>query len=83
MQTSGCSTPIDEETTLLTFLFTVKDADDDKTARIANAFISSVTSEVQQDIPIWEHKRYQPNPALAPSEKPITEFRRWFSQFYA
>jgi hypothetical protein len=42
-----------------------------------------VTSEVQQDIPIWEHKRYQPSPALAPSEKPITEFRRWFSQFYA
>ena len=41
-----------------------------------------MTSEVQQDIPIWEHKRYQPNPALAPSEKPITEFRRWFAQFY-
>jgi len=42
-----------------------------------------VTSEVQQDIPIWEHKLYRPNPALASSEKPITEFRRWFSQFYA
>ncbi len=79
----GCSTPIDDETTHLTFLFTVKDADDEKTAKIARAFIKSVTSEVQQDIPIWEHKRYQPSPALAPSEKPITEFRRWFSQFYA
>jgi hypothetical protein len=79
----GCSTPIDDETTDLTFLFTVKNADDERTAKIARAFIKSVTSEVQQDIPIWEHKRYQPSPALAPSEKPITEFRRWFSQFYA
>ena len=61
----------------------VKDADEEKTAKIAKAFIKSVTSEVQQDIPIWEHKLYRPNPALAPSEKPITEFRRWFSQFYA
>src|SRR5439155_1056931 len=67
----GCSTPVDDETTHLTFLFTVKDADDEKTAKIARAFIKSVTSEVQQDIPIWEHKRYQPSPALAPSEKPI------------
>jgi len=79
----GCSTPIDDETTHLTFLFTVKDADNERTAKIARAFIKSVNSEVQQDIPIWEHKRYQPTPALAPSEKPITEFRRWFSQFYA
>jgi len=79
----GCSTPIDDETTQLTFLFTVKDAANERTAKIARAFIKSVNSEVQQDIPIWEHKRYQPSPALAPSEKAITEFRRWFSQFYA
>jgi 3-Ketosteroid 9alpha-hydroxylase C-terminal domain len=44
--------------------------------------VKSVTSEVGQDIPIWENKRYEPNPALAPSERPITEFRRWFKQFY-
>ena len=80
----GCTTPVDEETTALTFLFTIKNpGDDPKIARIGEAFVKSVTSEVRQDIPIWEHKRYQPSPALAPSEKPITEFRRWFSQFYA
>jgi 3-ketosteroid 9alpha-monooxygenase subunit A len=49
---------------------------------MARAFVESVTSEVQQDIPIWEHKRYLPAPALASSEKPIAEWRRWFSQFY-
>ena len=61
----------------------MKNADGDaRVGRIARAFIDSVTSEVQQDIPIWEHKRYVPNPALAPSEKPIADYRRWFEQFY-
>lgn len=80
----GCSTPIDEETSELTFLFTVRDpGQDERTSKIAAAFIRSVTSEVQQDIPIWEAKRYEPKPSLAPSEKSILDYRRWFSQFYA
>ena len=79
----GCSTPIDDETTQLTFLFTLKNPDADAhVARIARAFVDSVTSEVRQDIPIWEHKRYVASPALAPSEKPIADYRRWFEQFY-
>jgi nitrite reductase/ring-hydroxylating ferredoxin subunit len=79
----GCTTPVDEETTALTFLFTIKNpGDDPKIARIGEAFVKSVTSEVQQDIPIWEHKRYVPSPALASSEKPIMDWRRWFEQFY-
>ncbi len=79
----GCSTPVDEETTHLTFLFSLKNpGHDEHVERIAAAFVRSVTAEVGQDIPIWEHKRYQPDPALAPSEKPIMEWRRWFRQFY-
>jgi hypothetical protein len=79
----GCSTPVDEETSNLSFLFSLKNPDEDPhMASIARAFVRSVTSEVGQDIPIWEHKRYQPTPALAASEKPITQFRNWFQQFY-
>jgi phenylpropionate dioxygenase-like ring-hydroxylating dioxygenase large terminal subunit len=79
----GCSTPIDDETVHLTFLFTLKNpGDDEHINNIARAFVNSVTKEVQQDIPIWEAKRYVPNPSLAPSEKPIMEWRRWFEQFY-
>jgi hypothetical protein len=79
----GCSTPIDEETSHLTFLFSLKNPDEDQhVANIGKAFVSSVTSEVGQDIPIWENKRYQPDPALASSERPITQFRQWFKQFY-
>jgi phenylpropionate dioxygenase-like ring-hydroxylating dioxygenase large terminal subunit len=80
----GCSTPIDQETVQLTFLFTVRNlTGEGHVQRVADAFIRSVNSEVQQDIPIWEHKRYQDRPALAASEKPILDWRRWFAQFYA
>jgi hypothetical protein len=51
-------------------------------AKIGAAFGAEVARQLDQDIPIWEHKRYQPSPALAPSEKPITEFRKWAHQFY-
>ena len=79
----GLSTPIDDEHMHLTFLFLLRNPDaDEHTANIARAFVKSVTSEVQQDIPIWEHKRYVPTPALASSEQPIMQFRRWFAQFY-
>jgi nitrite reductase/ring-hydroxylating ferredoxin subunit len=79
----GCSTPIDEETTQVTFLFSLRNPDrDERTARIARAFVDSVSREIGQDIPIWEHKRYTPTPALASSEKPIMDYRRWYEQFY-
>lgn len=51
-------------------------------ARIGVAFGAEVQRQLDQDIPIWEHKRYEPHPALAPNEKPITEFRTWARQFY-
>jgi nitrite reductase/ring-hydroxylating ferredoxin subunit len=79
----GCSTPIDDETTQVTFLFTLRNPDrDDHTARIARAFVDSVSREIGQDIPIWEHKRYVPRPALTATEKPILDYRRWYQQFY-
>jgi hypothetical protein len=55
---------------------------DEPTSHIARAFVESVSREIGQDIPIWEHKRYVPSPALAPSEKPILDYRRWYEQFY-
>jgi len=80
----GCSTPIDEETTQLSFHFTLRNpGESEHVANIARAFVKSVTSEVAQDIPIWENKRYEARPALAASEKPISQYRKWFRQFYA
>jgi 3-ketosteroid 9alpha-monooxygenase subunit A len=79
----GASTPIDDEHTQLWFHFYLRDPDDERAAKVAEAFVSSVSREVTQDIPIWERKRYLPRPQLAPGEAPILEFRRWFAQFYA
>jgi nitrite reductase/ring-hydroxylating ferredoxin subunit len=56
---------------------------DEVAGKIGAAFGAEVERQFDQDIPIWEAKQYQPSPALAPSEKAITEFRRWASQFYA
>ncbi len=42
-----------------------------------------VRRQFEEDMPIWESKRFVATPALAPTERPVTEFRRWASQFYA
>lgn len=78
----SATTPVDENEVLVRFtLFHQKGAA--MAAKIGAAFGAEVSRQLDQDIPIWEHKRYQPSPALAPSEKPITEFRKWAKQFYA
>jgi phenylpropionate dioxygenase-like ring-hydroxylating dioxygenase large terminal subunit len=59
------------------------EAGDDLAAKIGTGFGNEVMRQFDQDMPIWEHKRFQPSPALAPTEKPITEFRSWARQFYA
>lgn len=58
------------------------EAGDDLAAKIGAGFGAEVVRQFDQDIVIWEHKRFEPSPALAPSEKPIVEFRRWAEQFY-
>jgi nitrite reductase/ring-hydroxylating ferredoxin subunit len=37
---------------------------------------------IDQDVPIWERKRYQAVPRLSDVDGPIMRFRRWARQFY-
>lgn len=37
---------------------------------------------VEQDIPIWEGIRFNPNPRLVKGDGPIGRFRRWATQFH-
>ena len=37
---------------------------------------------IDQDIPIWEGKRYLSRPGLAEDDGPIMRFRHWARQFY-
>lgn len=74
-------TPIDEDH--LVMRFTMYHSGEGAAAKIAPPFAAEVERQFREDIPIWEHKRYLPSPALAPSEKAVTQFRRWAAQFYA
>jgi len=78
----SANTPVNDDE--IEVRFTLYHAEgDDLAAKIGGAFGAEVERQFDQDIPIWEAKRYVPSPALAPSEKPVTEFRRWATQFYA
>ena len=46
------------------------------------ALTDEISRQVEQDIPIWEHKIFQPNPILCDGDGPINMVRKWYSQFY-
>ncbi len=76
--------PIDDETSLVRFNFTVRKFDDERmTSTVADAFVSEINKQIVEDTPIWEHKAFLPVPALADTDGPILKFRKWYSQFYA
>ena len=77
-----CVTALSEDQLVARFTMYHEDGDE-LAGKIGTGFGAEVTRQFDQDIPIWEHKRFEPSPALAPSEKPITEFRKWAKQFYA
>ena len=80
----GCNTPIDAERCQLRFTFTVRRLGDEaSTSAVGAAFVEEVSRQVQEDIPIWEHKGHVTRPALADTDGPYLQFRRWASQFYA
>ena len=75
-------TPVDEENVHMRWLLTVT-ANLPETAR--EEIIRGITegTGVEADIPIWENKRFVPNPLLCDGDGPIAEFRRWAAQFYS
>lgn len=80
----GCAVPIDEERCELRFNFVVRRQDSDAaTSSLAEAFVEEIHSQTVEDVPLWEHKAYVPQPRLADNDGPILKFRRWASQFYA
>jgi len=78
------TTPIDRDKTQVRFNFIVRKFDDAKlTSTVADAFVKEINKQVNEDRPIWEHKTFVPTPALADTDGPIMQFRKWYSQFYA
>ncbi len=49
---------------------------------IANSILAGVVHDVEQDIPIWQYKRYVQPPILAEGDGPVGKYRLWARQFY-
>lgn len=80
----GCNTPITAERCHLRFNFTVRKLGDEAaTSSVGDAFVTEVSRQVVEDIPIWENKAHLVRPALADTDGPYMKFRKWASQFYA
>lgn len=78
----GAVTPITARRMLLRFAFTKPVNVTPQQDLLANALIGEVVRQVEQDIPIWEHKTYHERPILCDGDGPIAKYRRWFRQFY-
>ena len=85
-RTISAITPVDESTCDVRFMVYIgrRPGDDSaKAAAKAADFGQMVIDQFAADIEIWSHQRYQPNPALAPSEHDsFMAFRTWAGQFY-
>ena len=81
----GCNTPVGANECEMRFTFTVRNLGDDAEVNrtVGDLFVEEVHNQVIEDKPIWENKAFIPRPALADTDGPFTQFRRWASQFYA
>ncbi len=79
----GTNTPVDESTVDARFSFSVSQARGLRPDEGAGkAFINEAVRQMEQDIPIWEHKVFAPRPVLCEEDGPIPRFREWAKQFY-
>ena len=83
MLTYITQTPLDDERTEIGIAFSMKALDDpDATEAVAKLNDEVTNLQFAQDIPIWENKVYRERPVATKVDGPITEYRRWFRQFY-
>ena len=75
------ATPIDAETTDVSFAYTVRAAGDARAERLAAKVVEDLKRQFEHDRPIWEHKAHWARPALCDGDGPIAGYRRWYSQF--
>jgi nitrite reductase/ring-hydroxylating ferredoxin subunit len=77
-------TPIDDEHTDVRIHFSMKKLPDEAASRAIAELNDRITNDqFRQDVPIWENRRYLAKPRLTEVDGPVTQYRRWFSQFYS
>jgi nitrite reductase/ring-hydroxylating ferredoxin subunit len=84
MLTYITQTPVDEEITEVNLLFSMKALPDEKVTDMISELNDRITNEqFTQDVPIWENKIYRERPIITKTDGPVTQYRRWFRQFYS
>jgi nitrite reductase/ring-hydroxylating ferredoxin subunit len=77
-------TPVEPEQLDVRFSFTLDAASGASPERgVGKAIIADILKQFVEDIPIWENKRYRPQPLLCDGDGPIPRYRSWAAQFYA
>lgn len=80
--TLNLPTPIDQEHTHVRQEFYVPVSLSEGGKRSAAAVMKNVIFQLEQDIPIWENKKYQPRPLLVRGDGPILAYRRQYAKYY-
>lgn len=75
-------TPIDRETTHLRWQLYHRPGISDGKMRVNVARMRDLVKQVNQDIPIWERKRYNPQPLLVDGDGPLLAYRQQYARFY-
>jgi len=70
------TTPIDDQTVDVRFNYLQPSSDDPKLQRVGAAMIEELKRQMEQDIVIFENKKYLREPLLVPEDGPIAEYRR-------
>jgi 3-ketosteroid 9alpha-monooxygenase subunit A len=84
MLTYITQTPIDEEFTEVSLIFSMKALADEKATESISELNDRITNEqFEQDVPIWENKIYRERPIITKVDGPVAQYRRWFRQFYS
>lgn len=76
------ATPIDEETTDVSFAYSSKKSEGGARG-VGAALIRDLEKQMEQDIVIWEHKTYWKRPMLCDGDGEIGTYRRWMRQFFS
>ena len=77
------STPVDEETVDVRFSYLQRETDDPRTKRVGEAMLRDLKMQMEQDIVVFEHKRYWKRPLLVAEDGPIGKYRRRARKFYS
>ncbi len=69
-------TPIDGDYVDQMFSYTQKVGEDPIKAKLGKALLRDLEKQMNEDIVMFEHKRYFTNPLLVPEDGPIADYRR-------